>query len=40
MSIEDDGFYQVTGDTLEKFQKDLNSLRNIVEDIPVSYICF
>ncbi|KAH8274542.1 hypothetical protein KR044_008606 [Drosophila immigrans] len=34
MSIEDDGYYQVPGDVLEKFQTDLNSLRSIVENIP------
>ncbi|XP_023301558.2 sterol regulatory element-binding protein 1 [Lucilia cuprina] len=34
MSMDDDGYYQVPGDVLEKFQKDLNSLRSIVEDIP------
>ncbi|XP_061394927.1 sterol regulatory element-binding protein 1 [Musca vetustissima] len=34
MTIDDDGYYQVPGDVLEKFQKDLNSLRSIVEDIP------
>ncbi|XP_052848921.1 LOW QUALITY PROTEIN: sterol regulatory element-binding protein 1 [Drosophila gunungcola] len=34
MNIEDDGFYQVPGDVLEKFQTDLNSLRSIVENIP------
>jgi len=35
MNMEDDGFYQVPGEVLEKFQTDLNSLRNIVENIPV-----
>lgn len=30
-----DGYCQVSGDVLEKFQIDLNLLRNIVEDIPV-----
>ncbi|KAI8118489.1 Sterol regulatory element-binding protein 2 [Lucilia cuprina] len=34
MCMDDDGYYQVPGDVLEKFQKDLNSLRSIVEDIP------
>ncbi|KAM8708957.1 hypothetical protein ACLKA7_015859 [Drosophila subpalustris] len=34
MNIEDDGYYQVPGDVLEKFQTDLNSLRSIVENIP------
>ncbi|XP_064545207.1 sterol regulatory element-binding protein 1 [Drosophila montana] len=34
MGIDDDGYYQVTGDVLEKFQTDLNSLRSIVENIP------
>ncbi|XP_055909282.1 sterol regulatory element-binding protein 1 [Eupeodes corollae] len=34
VGIEDDGHYQVPGNVLEKFQKDLNSLRHIVEDIP------
>ncbi|KAH8371937.1 hypothetical protein KR093_009373, partial [Drosophila rubida] len=34
MTIEDDGYYQVPGDVLEKFQTDLNSLRSIVENIP------
>ncbi|XP_016955806.1 sterol regulatory element-binding protein 1 [Drosophila biarmipes] len=34
MNMEDDGFYQVPGDELEKFQTDLNSLRSIVEHIP------
>ncbi|XP_017071304.1 sterol regulatory element-binding protein 2 [Drosophila eugracilis] len=34
MNIEDDGFYQVPGEVLEKFQTDLNSLRSIVENIP------
>ncbi|XP_060652509.1 sterol regulatory element-binding protein 1 [Drosophila nasuta] len=34
MSIEDDGYYQVPGDELEKFQIDLNSLRSIVKNIP------
>nr|AAA97864.1 HLH106 [Drosophila melanogaster] len=34
MNMEDDGFYQVPGEVLEKFQTDLNSLRNIVENIP------
>ncbi|EDV97523.1 GH14653 [Drosophila grimshawi] len=34
MGIEDDGYYQVAGDVLEKFQTDLNSLRSIVENIP------
>lgn len=36
MTVDDDGYYQVPGDVLEKFQKDLNSLRSIVEDIPVN----
>lgn len=36
MGMEDDGYYQVAGDVLEKFQTDLNSLRSIVENIPVS----
>lgn len=36
MDIEDDGYYQVPGEVLEKFQTDLNSLRSIVENIPVS----
>lgn len=35
MTMDDDGYYQVPGDVLEKFQTDLNSLRSIVEDIPV-----
>ncbi|KAH8335320.1 hypothetical protein KR074_011886 [Drosophila pseudoananassae] len=34
MNMDDDGFYQVPGDELEKFQTDLNSLRSIVENIP------
>ncbi|XP_058985053.1 sterol regulatory element-binding protein 1 [Musca domestica] len=34
MTMDDDGYYQVPGDVLEKFQTDLNSLRSIVEDIP------
>ncbi|XP_043648660.1 sterol regulatory element-binding protein 1 isoform X1 [Drosophila teissieri] len=34
MNMEDDGFYQVPGEVLEKFQTDLNSLRSIVENIP------
>ncbi|KAI9581405.1 sterol regulatory element-binding protein 1 isoform X1 [Glossina fuscipes] len=34
MSLDDDGYYQVPGKVLEKFQADLNSLRNIVEFIP------
>lgn len=34
MSLDDDGYYQVPGKVLEKFQTDLNSLRNIVEYIP------
>jgi len=37
MNMEDDGFYQVPGDELEKFQTDLNSLRSIVENIPVYF---
>ena len=36
MYVDDDGYYQVPCDILEKFQKDLNSLRSIVEYIPVS----
>lgn len=36
MNMDDDGFYQVPGDELEKFQTDLNSLRSIVENIPVN----
>ncbi|KAH8268769.1 hypothetical protein KR018_003832 [Drosophila ironensis] len=36
MLIDDDGCYQVPGEELEKFQTDLNSLRSIVETIPVS----
>ncbi|XP_075164054.1 sterol regulatory element binding protein [Haematobia irritans] len=34
MTVDDDGYYQIPGDVLEKFQKDLNSLRSIVENIP------
>ncbi|XP_068148507.1 sterol regulatory element-binding protein 1 [Drosophila tropicalis] len=34
MDIEDDGYYQVPGEVLEKFQTDLNSLRSIVGNIP------
>uniref|UniRef100_A0A1I8NM66 BHLH domain-containing protein n=1 Tax=Stomoxys calcitrans TaxID=35570 RepID=A0A1I8NM66_STOCA len=34
MTVDDDGYYQIPGDILEKFQKDLNSLRSIVEHIP------
>ncbi|KAH8373321.1 hypothetical protein KR009_000615 [Drosophila setifemur] len=34
MDMDDDGFYQVPGEVLEKFQTDLNSLRSIVENIP------
>ncbi|XP_055841796.1 sterol regulatory element-binding protein 1 [Episyrphus balteatus] len=34
VGVDDDGHYQVPGNLLEKFQKDLNSLRHIVEDIP------
>ncbi|XP_023178234.2 sterol regulatory element-binding protein 1 [Drosophila hydei] len=34
MGMDDDGYYQVAGDVLEKFQTDLNSLRSIVENIP------
>lgn len=33
-AIDDDGYYQVPGDILAKFQVDLNSLRSIVEEIP------
>lgn len=33
--MDEDGYYQVPGEILEKFQNDLNSLRSIVEDIPV-----
>ncbi|XP_015042966.1 sterol regulatory element-binding protein 1 [Drosophila pseudoobscura] len=34
MNVEDDGYYQVPGEVLEKFQAGLNSLRSIVENIP------
>lgn len=34
VGIDEDGYYQIPGNLLEKFQKDLNSLRHIVEDIP------
>ncbi|SPP77237.1 sterol regulatory element-binding protein 1 [Drosophila guanche] len=34
MNVEDDGYYQVPGEVLEKFQVSLNSLRSIVENIP------
>lgn len=40
MCMNDDGYYQVPGDVLEKFQKDLNSLRSIVEYIPVRSVLF
>lgn len=34
ITSDDDGFYQVPGDVLTKFQTDLNSMRTIVEEIP------
>lgn len=37
IAMDEDGYYQVPGEILEKFQNDLNSLRSIVEDIPVGF---
>ncbi|XP_055383101.1 sterol regulatory element-binding protein 1 [Condylostylus longicornis] len=34
VATDDDGYYQVPGDVLEKFQTDLNLMRCIVEEIP------
>lgn len=39
-NIDDDGYWPVQSIVLEKFQRDLNSLRTVVEDIPVSLIHF
>lgn len=37
-NLDDDGYIPVTGVVLSKFQKDLNSLRFVTGDIPVSLL--
>lgn len=40
VSADSDGFVPVSSAALEKFQRDLNSLRTIVDELSVGFCCF